>query len=133
MLLLMWQLKAFAVSQHVYAHVHNSHPSCTVYGINPYLFESEMANRGATFFCPNPEGDAAVSMAAYAALVNPSKTVGDGADIARFLLELIENKHGQYSSGANIAVEGKGKHWPASEVPARFAAAMAAESAATAE
>jgi hypothetical protein len=102
-----------------------------VYSINPYLFASEMADRSAQLFCPNPEGDAKASVAAYAAMINPSKTVGDGADLARLLLELIENKHSQYSSGACIAVAGK-EHWPVSEVPARFAAATA-EPAATAE
>eukprot|EP00045_Choanoeca_perplexa_P001355 m.19080 g.19080 ORF g.19080 m.19080 type:complete len:284 (+) comp10894_c0_seq1:548-1399(+) len=99
-----------------------------VFGVNPYVFASEMGARAADIMVPKLDGGDSDpdALAKYAAMVNPSQTVGTGDQIASLLLELIAGKHAEvYPSGSNIAVDAGPVHFPLTEVPAKFAAAMA--------
>jgi 3-oxoacyl-[acyl-carrier protein] reductase len=87
-----------------------------VFGVNPFIFASEMVDR-----VSGGNGDA------LAAMLNLSGKIGKGSDLGEFLIDLIQGRASQYASGSSIVVDSGNANWPLSE-----AIAAASEKAAAA-
>jgi hypothetical protein len=91
-----------------------------VFAINPFAFESEMADRAS-----------GGNLDALAAALNLTGKVGKGSDLGRFLVDLIQGSlASKYASGSSIAVDFGNANWPLSEAVAAFNAKAAAAAAA---